>query len=134
MKPNFAKLKEPVIEVDEPVIDIGEDGTALEFFQSVYRRKDLPLHTRMRAARDAIPYESPRLQATAVIELNSFAARLEQRLQRNAETKLIESKPIIDSGPIEEPKEEGAQPKVIEPPMKKVTDPALPFTTFRRLV
>jgi len=130
MKPNFAKLKEPVIEIDEPVIDIGEDGTALELFQSVYRRKDLPLHTRMRAARDAIPYESPRLQATAVIELNSFAARLEQRIQR---MKLIEARPIEEGPSLA--KQEGTKPKVSEPPMKKVvTDPALPFTTLRRRV
>jgi hypothetical protein len=121
MKPNFAKLKEPVIEVDEPVIDIGEDGTALELFQSVYRRKDLPLNTRMRAARDAIPYESPRLQATAVIELNSFAARLEQRLQR---MKLIEAKPV----------EEGTKAEVIEGPKPpKVIDHSSP-TKFRRRV
>jgi len=64
----------------------------------------------MRAAMAAIPYESPRLQVTAVVSENSLAEVLEQRLRkiekmRNGNgTKLIEPPPKQIESPLIEVK------------------------------
>jgi hypothetical protein len=125
MKPNFAKLKEPVIEVDEPVLDIGPNGTSLDLLQAIYRSTNLPLNTRKGAAVAALPFEYPKYVAIAQFNEHSFAARLEQRIQR---MRLIEAHPIEEGTPLA--KQEGAKPEVIEP---KVMDHSLP-TRFRRRV
>jgi hypothetical protein len=70
------------------------DMTALELLRSVYQNPTLALSVRMRAAAIAIPYESPKLAVTAVISDDDFAARLDQRLRRIAEMKVINAKPI----------------------------------------
>jgi hypothetical protein len=74
-------------------IDIGPDGLALDLLQKIYRDTSLPLHTRQRAARDAIAYESAKLMAVAVSGEGGFAAMLDARLRRRRETKLIEHDP-----------------------------------------
>jgi hypothetical protein len=133
MKPNFAKLNEPVIELDEPMIDIGPNGTSLDLLQAIYRSTSMPRNTRMRAAVAALPFEYPKFVAVAQFNENSFAARLEQRIQR---MRLIEARPIEEGSQPQET--EGTQPEIIEGPKpappKKITDPALPFTTLRRRV
>jgi hypothetical protein len=86
---------------EEPSPELPPNATALDLLQIVYRSAALPLPTRMRAAMAAIPYESPRLQVTAVVTENSLAELLEQRLRRIAQmqngngngTKLIEPPP-----------------------------------------
>jgi hypothetical protein len=71
------------------------DGrTALELFQAVYRDKRNPLHTRMRAASIALPFEAPKLAVTAIVDDGQFAERLERALARSA-PKLIEGR-LID--------------------------------------
>ena len=47
----------------------------------------------MRAMMAAVPYESPKLIATAIVNEGSFAELLDRRLKRIEETKLIETKP-----------------------------------------
>jgi hypothetical protein len=72
--------------------------SALEYLQSIYKNPMLPDHVRMRAATIAIQYESPRLQATAILrDDNAFAAQLERALMRSA--KVIELKPNEDDRP-----------------------------------
>ena len=81
---------------DEEEIEIPPNGISLDLLQAVYRSNRLPLHTRMRAAGMAIPYECPRLMATAIINENSFAELLEKRLkriERMEQQKVIEAKP-----------------------------------------
>jgi hypothetical protein len=61
--------------------------TALE----VYRNRRLPLPVRLRAARDALPYEEPRLAVVAKIsDDGSFAERLDRALYRSSAAKVID--------------------------------------------
>jgi hypothetical protein len=93
-------------------IEIPPNGNSLDLLRAVYRRSDLPLTTRMRAAIAALNYESPRLQVTAQISENDIATVLDRRiahyreLQRaNGSSKLIEAKvesaEVIEAEPIE---------------------------------
>jgi hypothetical protein len=84
----------PVMEYQDPEAPDGD--TALGLLQAIYKNKQAPLPLRMRAATIAIQYESPRLQATAILrDENAFAAQLERALARSA--KVIELKRIDDA-------------------------------------
>jgi len=85
---------ELIYEEAEDQLELPNNCTALELFQVVYRNAKFPVTTRMRAARDAIPCESPKLAVTAVISDHDYAARLDQRLRRIAEMKVINAKPM----------------------------------------
>jgi hypothetical protein len=78
------------------------DGrSSLAFLQAVYRCTELPLSVRMRAARDALPYEHPKLQVTAVLDgTEDLGARLSRAIQRSAKVialRAIEHEPIAPS-------------------------------------
>jgi hypothetical protein len=64
--PAFAKLRPrpPDPEEDDP-IKLPEGGMSLDGLQAIYRNPALPLTTRFRATVAAIPYETPKLLATA---------------------------------------------------------------------
>jgi hypothetical protein len=88
-------------------IEIPPNGTSLDLLQAVYRRTDLPLTTRMRAAIAALPHETPRLAVQALITEQDIATVLDRRiahyrqLQRaNGSSKLIEAK-AVEPEPIE---------------------------------
>jgi hypothetical protein len=104
-------------------LEIAHDGTALDLFQAIYRNSALPLHLRMRAARDAIAYESPKLIGVAVSGEKGFAALLDERLRRRA--KLIEAKPING--------DEGLPSKQHSPEELKLPQ-SVPDRRFRRRV
>jgi len=67
---------------------------ALEFLQTIYMNDELPLLTRVRVAIACLPFESPKLIATAVMNEGSFAELLDRRLKRIEEMKLVENKTI----------------------------------------
>ena len=67
---------------------------ALEFLQAIYMNDELPLLTRVRVAIACLPFESPKLIATAVMNEGSFADPLDRRLKRIEQMKLLENKTI----------------------------------------
>jgi hypothetical protein len=110
-------------------IEIPPNGTSLDLLQAVYRRSDLPLTTRMRAAIAALNYELPRLAVTAQISESDFATVLDKRiahyqaLQRaNGSSKLIEA----TAEPIE------AEPEPIEVKPPTPTSRYRVFSRFNR--
>jgi len=67
--------------------------TSLDFLQAVYMNKDLPLHTRMRAAMALLPFQHPKLAVTAVVTPQDMAARLERAKARSDSVRLIPAQP-----------------------------------------
>lgn len=61
-----------------------------DFLRAAYRDPTQQLSTRMRAAMACLPFETPKLLATAIVNERSFAEILERRLKRIEEMKLIE--------------------------------------------
>jgi hypothetical protein len=68
---------------------------SLEFLQAIYRDTQAPLSVRMRAAIEALPFESPKLSATAIVQGQDFAALLDARLKRIevAKLKVVDAEP-----------------------------------------
>jgi hypothetical protein len=76
-------------------IDIPLNVNALEFLQATYRSPYVPFHTRMRAASMALPFESPKLQATASVRFDlDFSAKLDRAIQRSDKHRLIPNAPL----------------------------------------
>jgi len=75
-----------------------EEQTALELLQEIYRDPMVALPTRMRAAIEAMPFETPRITAVAVgwATGNDFASRLDRAVEASNRAKLIEGHVIID--------------------------------------
>jgi hypothetical protein len=62
-----------------------DELTAVRYLQSIYRDPMEPTGVRMRAAKDAAPYEQPQLRAVAMTTMDqqSFAAALERAIMRS---------------------------------------------------
>src|SRR5262245_20743691 len=104
--------------VDEVFIDNPENANAL--LKAVYQNPEVPLSVRMRAAMACLPFETPKLLATAIIDEGDFATLLDQRLKRIEQMKLIEAKPTSD--------------KIIEGnPVDARLPPPIPDRRFRRI-
>jgi len=100
--PSFAKALEREKDAEaQQLADLnsidGANGLAL--LQAIYRDRQLPLPVRMRAAIEALPFESPKLSATALLHPgDDFASRLDRAIDRTR-VKLIE----VDAVDLPEP-------------------------------
>ena len=68
-----------------------DDNGSLGLLQSIYSSPAMPLSVRMRAAIEALPFETPKLAVTASLSSGDFADRLEKAFSRSA--KVIEADP-----------------------------------------
>jgi len=78
-KPPFAQKRAEVMEPEEP----GVVTSSLDLLQQVYRNPAVPLSVRMRAAIEALPFEHPKLSATAHIVGDDWALRLDKAIERS---------------------------------------------------
>ena len=94
--PSFATpLGREVVEEAE-FVELAPGETSLNFLKkdSIAAQKQ-PMSRRLRAAIEALPFENPKLSATAVFPGEDFAARLERAIFRSgADPKLIEAEPF----------------------------------------
>jgi hypothetical protein len=76
---------------------VGDEIFALPYLQSIYRNPMEPTSMRMRAAIESLPYENPKLSATAIATMDgqSFADALERCIARS------QSPPQLN-GPVQE--------------------------------
>jgi len=106
-------------EIAEEVIELGPGEISLDLLRRVYRSTQQPMSLRMRAAIEALPFEVPKLSATAVATLDGldFAAALDRCIERSG----------IKPTPLPPPKVIEARPEpVTAEEMKK------PFQRYRR--
>jgi len=79
--------------VDNP-IDVGPNARALDVLVAIYRSPRMPLHTRMRAAIAALPFETPKLQATAIVPMGlDLKSKLERAIMRSNAVRLLPAQP-----------------------------------------
>ena len=94
--PKFANvLNETRPRFQEATFEIGPNGMGLDLLRAVYRNPSVDLHIRMRAAAMCLPFESPKLSMTAVIDNDrDFGAILDRRIKHMNElngVKVIEA-------------------------------------------
>src|SRR5262249_18858158 len=86
-------------EQESKQLDLGPTAISLDLLRAVYRDPTQQLSTRMRAAMACLPFETPKLLATAIVNEGSFAELLECRLKRMEQTtKLVDAKPTQENG------------------------------------
>jgi hypothetical protein len=101
--------------------------TALEFLEAIYMNEELPLLTRVRVAISCLPYQTPKLLATAIVDGKDFATLLDQRIARYEKMKLLDGAKIIEAQPINGNPQ--AKPQVeTKPPLARTPD-----RRFRRI-
>jgi hypothetical protein len=79
------------------VIDRPTD--ALTFLRAVYQNSSVPLPVRIRCAVECLPFESPKLSATAIVQGQDFAALLDARLKRISEAQMMEGTAEVEIKP-----------------------------------
>jgi hypothetical protein len=95
--------------MDEDELAVIAKATPLEFLEAVYCNNELPLHTRMKAAVEALPYVHPKLAVTAVVEGKDFASLLDRAVARSKQVQAIAQ---IEARPIENAQ---VQPEPVTP-------------------
>ena len=87
----LAGLLNQISESQRQAQAVPSTTTALELLQAVYRNAEIPLSVRIRAATEALPFETPKLSATALVPMGEeFAKKLERAVGRSRACRLIE--------------------------------------------
>jgi hypothetical protein len=82
------------------VTPLETKASSLDFLRAVYLNDELPLSVRMRAARDCLPFEVPKLAVAATLKpTEGIAERLEAAIRRSLQSGAT----VIDGEAIEVP-------------------------------
>jgi len=65
-------------------IKVPIDASPLDFLQMIYRSAKQPMHRRIKAACEALPFVHPKLAVTAQVSSEEFAAALERAVSRSS--------------------------------------------------
>ena len=79
---NIPSFADPANLVVQPEPEF-ESENALGLLQAIYKSRVVPLSVRMKAAVEALPFESPKLSATAALTGEDFASRLDRAILRS---------------------------------------------------
>ena len=90
MTDNERSPAELILAHQKRIDDVNDDGlgtprNALEYVQDVYKGRRSIDPWRFRAAVAALPFESPKLSATAIITREDFATMLERAVERSGQ-------------------------------------------------
>jgi len=83
---------------DDKQLDLGPTASALDLLEAVYRDPAQQLSIRIRCAMACLPFQSPKLGVSFLINDADIATRLDKAIERVAiaranDAKLIEAKP-----------------------------------------
>jgi hypothetical protein len=83
--PSFATELGRQAAEEAKVVDLAPGETSLSFLQKIYHSTKQPMSRRMRAAIEALPFESPKLGAIAFGNMTGqdFAAMLDRAILRS---------------------------------------------------
>jgi hypothetical protein len=81
----------------------NERTAALEYLQGIYNDPRQSTSTRMRAAIECLPFENPKLSATAIATMNGndFASALDRAIQRSKAPLALNAPAVIEHDPAE---------------------------------
>jgi hypothetical protein len=107
----MATVERALAELEEELV-APEGETSLKLLQAIYRDKQQPLNVRVRCAIEALPFEVPKLSATAIATMDgqTFAEALDRCIARS-------QGPLLLNGP--------APPELPAEELKK------PFSNYR---
>jgi hypothetical protein len=85
-------------EIAEELVELTPGEISLDFLRRIYRSAQQPMSLRMRAAIEALPFEVPKLSATAITSMDekSFAAQLERCIERSKSLPLLNPPKTIE--------------------------------------
>src|SRR5215475_14450547 len=96
--PSFADPANLEPWADPDAIEVPANATPLDFLQIIYRSTNQPMHRRLKAACEALPFVHPKLAVTAQVNSETFAAALERAVNRSA--KVLEPPKAIEHQPL----------------------------------
>jgi hypothetical protein len=104
--PYFADPENLKVEDEEQQLVLPEGTTAKEALRMVYRGEIVLSPQQMRAAIESLPYETPKLSATAIATMDgkSFAEALDRCIARS-KAPLALNAPVIEHEPMVQPSE-----------------------------
>ena len=100
----FPKM-DVIVEAEWEWDQVPDDIDAYGYLQGVYQGRWPYEPHRVRAARECLPFERPKLAVTAIIDHpEDFAIRLHRAIQRSRQPRAIEAQPVdvepIKLGPV----------------------------------